>query len=162
MKDNLYGVFGFGRYFDDFKVGDLYEHRPGKTITESDNNLFCLLTMNHHPVHLDVEYAKRAYHGRILVVGPLVFSLVVGMTVRDISGKAIANLAYHEIEHNGPVFVGDTIYAETTVLSVRQSRSKPDRGIVRVETQAYNQNRELVLTFQRSILIPKIKGDCNG
>lgn len=144
----------FGRYFEDFEEGDVYTHWPGKTITESDNNLFCLLTMNHHPVHLDVEYAKEAQHGKILVVGPLVFSLVVGMTVRDVSGKAIANLAYHEVKHESPVFIGDTIYAETTVLSVRLSRSKPDRGIVRVETRAYNQNRELVLTFQRSVLIP--------
>lgn len=145
----------FGRYFEDFGEGDVYTHWPGKTITESDNNLFCLLTMNHHPVHLDIEYASAAYHGRILVVGPLVFSLVVGMTVRDVSGKAIANLAYHEVKHERPVFIGDTIYAETTVLSVRLSRSKPDRGIVKVETRAYNQNRELVLTFQRSVLIPQ-------
>lgn len=145
----------FGRYFEDFEQGDVYVHWPGKTITESDNNLFCLLTMNHHPVHLDVEYAKEAHHGKILVVGTLVFSLVVGMTVRDVSGKAIANLAYHEVKHERPVFIGDTIYAETTVLSVRPSRSKPDRGIVRVETRAYNQNRELVLTFQRSVLIPR-------
>ena len=145
----------FGRYLEDFQPDDVYIHRPGKTITESDNNLFCLLTMNHHPVHLDVEYAKEALHGKILVVGPLVFSLVVGMTVRDVSGKAIANLAYHEVKHESPVFIGDTIYAETTVLSVRPSRSKPDRGIVRVETRAYNQNRELVLTFQRSVLIPR-------
>lgn len=145
----------FGRYFEDFEQGDVYVHWPGKTITESDNNLFCLLTMNHHPVHLDMEYARAAQHGKILVVGPLVFSLVVGMTVRDVSGKAIANLAYHEVKHQNPVFIGDTIYAETTVLSVRPSRSKPDRGIVRVESRAYNQNRQLVLTFQRSVLIPQ-------
>ncbi len=145
----------FGRYFEDFEQGDVYIHWPGKTITESDNNLFCLITMNHHPVHLDIEYARAAQHGKVLVVGPLVFSLIVGMTVRDVSGKAIANLSYHEVKHEGPVFIGDTIYAETTVLSVRPSRSKPDRGIVRVETRAYNQNRELVLTFQRSVLIPR-------
>ena len=145
----------FGRYLEEFEPGDVYIHQPGKTITESDNNLFCLITMNHHPVHLDIEYARAAHHGKILVVGPLVFSLVVGMTVRDVSGKAIANLAYHEVKHESPVFIGDTIYAETTVLSVRPSRSKPDRGIVRVETRAYNQNRELVLTFQRSVLIPR-------
>ena len=145
----------FGRVFEEFEPGDIYVHWPGKTITESDNNLFCLLTMNHHPVHLDDEYAKKAHHGQVLVVGTLVFSLVVGMTVRDVSGKAIANLAYHEVKHESPVFVGDTIYAETTVLAVRPSKSKPDRGIVRVETKGYNQNRELVLTFQRSVLIPK-------
>jgi acyl dehydratase len=145
----------FGRYLEDFEPGDVYLHQPGKTITEGDNNLFCLLTMNHHPVHLDIEYAGKGHHGKILVVGTLVFSLVVGMTVRDVSGKAIANLAYHEVEHKAPVFIGDTIHAETNVLSVRLSRSKPDRGIVRVETRAYNQHGDLVLTFQRSVLIPK-------
>lgn len=145
----------FGRYLEEFKPGNVYLHEPGKTITESDNNLFCLLTMNHHPVHLDAEYARGGHHGKILVVGTLVFSLVVGMTVRDVSGKAIANLSYHDVEHKAPVFVGDTIHAETSVLSVRQSRSKPDRGIVRVETRAYNQHGDLVLTFQRSVLVPK-------
>jgi acyl dehydratase len=145
----------FGRYLEEFEPGNVYRHQPGKTITESDNNLFCLLTMNHHPVHLDSEYASRSLHGKILVVGTLVFSLVVGMTVRDISGKAIANLSYHEIEHKAPVFIGDTICAETHVLEVRPSHSKPDRGVVRVETRAYNQHGELVLTFQRSVLVPK-------
>lgn len=153
MKINQ--AFPFGRYFEDFEKGSVFIHRPGKTITETDNNLFCLLTMNHHPVHLDTEYARNAGHGRILVVGTLVFSLAVGMSVRDVSGKAIANLGYHEIEHKGPVFIGDTINAETTVLQARPSSSKPDRGIIRVETRAYNQNHELVLIFQRSVLIPR-------
>lgn len=111
--------------------------------------------MNHHPVHLDYEYDRRAHHGRILVVGTLVFSLVVGMTVRDVSGKAIANPSYHESEHKAPVFIGDTIRAETTVLSVRPSHSKPDRGVVRVETQAYNQLGDLILTFQCTVLVPR-------
>ncbi len=145
----------FGRYLEDFKVGDVYEHFPGKTITEADNHFFSLLTMNHHPVHLDVEYASKTQHGKILVVGTLVFSLVVGMTVRDVSGKAIANLAYHEIIHHAPVFIGDTIYAKTTVLEVRPSRSKPDRGIVKVLTEAFNQDGVKVLSFSRSVLIPK-------
>lgn len=152
----------FGRYLEDFQVDDVYVHQPGKTITESDNNLFCLLTMNHHPVHLDVEYAKKAQHGQLLVVGTLVFSLVVGMTVRDVSGKAIANLAYHEINHSSPVFVGDTIYAKTTVLNIRPSESKSDRGVVRVETRAYNQNDQEVLVFQRSVLIPMKSKDVNN
>ncbi len=86
----------FGRFFEEFTVGDLYKHQPGKTILESDNNLFCLLTMNHHPVHLDAEYAKSAQHGKVLVVGTFVFSLVVGLTVNDVSGRAIANLEYQE------------------------------------------------------------------
>ena len=147
----------FGRYLEDFQVGNIYYHLPGKTITEADNNLFCLLTMNHHPVHLDKEFAKASQHGRILVVGTYVFSLVVGMTVRDISGNAIANLAYHEVVHTHPVFVGDTIHACTTILEVQPSRSKPDRGIVKVETDAYNQKNQIVLKFTRSVLIPKRK-----
>jgi acyl dehydratase len=145
----------FGRYLEDFTVGDIYEHWPGKTIFESDNNLFCLLTMNHHPVHLDTHYAKNQVHGKILVCGPLVISIVVGMTVSDISGKAIANLDYEKITHDGPVFIGDTLYARTEVLDKRESRSKPDRGIVYVETKAFNQHDQLVLTLRRHVLVPK-------
>ena len=96
----------FGRCLEDFAVGDVYEHLPGKTITESDNNLFCLLTMNHHPVHLDWQYAGQAQHGKVLVVGTLVFSLVVGMTVRDVSGRAIANLEYEKVEHTHQGSIG--------------------------------------------------------
>ena len=150
-RDN---AFRFGRDLKDFHEGDLYKHWPGKTITESDNNLFCLITMNHHPLHLDKAYAEASQHGRVLVVGTLVFSLVVGLTVRDISGRAIANLFYDEIKHVNPVFVGDTVYAETRVLEARVSNSKPDRGIIRVETSAYNQRGELVLQFKRSVLVP--------
>ena len=153
MKQNK--AIPFGRYLEDFTEGDIYEHFPGKTITESDNNLFTLLTMNHHPVHLDVEYAKQKQHKQILVVGTLVFSVAVGMTVRDVSGKAIANLAYHEVNHTNPVFIGDTLYAKTTVLKVRESKSKNDRGIVKVSTDVFNQNNEKVLIFSRSVLIPK-------
>ena len=145
----------FGRCYEDFAVGDVYLHWPGKTITESDNNLFCLLTMNHHPVHLDTNYCKSQTHGEILVCGPLVISLVVGMTVSDISGMAIANLDYEKITHDGPVFVGDTLYAQTEILDKRESRSKPDRGIVYVETKAFNQDGQLVLTLRRHILIPR-------
>ena len=144
----------FGRYFEDLIVGKTYSHSPNKTVTEGDNNLFCLLTMNHHPVHLDVEYASRRQHGEILVVGTYVLSLVVGLTVRDISGKAIANLDYEKIVHDAPVFIGDTIHAETEVLSKRRSVSKPDRGVVYVETRAYNQRDVRVLTLRRHILVP--------
>ena len=149
----------FGRYLEDFNVGDVYNHWPGKTITESDNNLFCLLTMNHHPVHLDMEYAKGQPHGKILVVGTYVLSLVVGMSVADVSGKAIANLDYEKITHDGPVFIDDTIYAETEILEKRESKSKPDRGIVYVETRAYNQDGKKVLTLRRHVLIPKKESD---
>jgi acyl dehydratase len=145
----------FGRYFEDFAPGDLFRHWPGKTVTESDNNLFCLLTMNHHPLHLDASYAARSQHGRQLVVGTLVFSLTVGLTVRDISGRAIANLGYEEVAHLGPVFLGDTIYATSRILSVTPSQSKPDRGVVHVETTAENQRGELVLRFRRNVLVPR-------
>ena len=145
----------FGRYFEEFNEGDIYKHWPGKTITESDNNLFCLLTMNLNPLHLDTEYVKSHPHGRILVVGTLVFSLVVGMSVADISGKAIANLEYEKITHDGPVFIGDTLYAQTEILEKRESKSKPDRGVVYVETKAFNQRAQLVLTLRRHVLVPK-------
>ena len=145
----------FGRYLEDFCPGDIYRHWPGKTVTEGDNNLFCLLTMNHHPVHLDVEYVKAHPHERILVVGTYVLSLVVGMSVADTSGKAIANLEYEKIIHHGPVFIGDTIYAESEVLETRESVSKPDRGIVYIETRAFNQHGEKVLSLRRRILVPK-------
>lgn len=145
----------FGRYLEEFNVGEIIRHDKTKTILESDNNLFSLLTMNHHPVHLDVEYCKEQQHGKILVVGTLVFSLTVGITVSDISGKAIANLDYEKIDHKGPVFIGDTLRAETEVLEVRESKSKTDRGIIYVETRAFNQKNEEVLRFRRHVLVPK-------
>lgn len=145
----------FGNYYEDFQVGAVIDHALSKTIFESDNNLFSLITMNHHPVHLNLDYVQQHQHGRILVVGTLVFSLVVGITVPDISGKAIANLEYESINHLNPVFINDTLYARTTVLDKRESKSKNDRGIVYVETVAYNQRKENVLSFRRSVLIPK-------
>jgi acyl dehydratase len=147
MKEN------FGKYFEDYNTGDIYKHWPGKTITEGDNNLFTLLIMNHNPLHIDKNYCESTQHGKILVVGTLVFSLVAGMSVSDISGKAIANLDYESITHDGPVFIGDTIYAETEILETRESKSKPDRGIIYVETKAFNQNGKKVLTFRRHALI---------
>lgn len=146
-----------GHYFEEFEVGETIIHSLSKTIFESDNNLFSLLTMNHHPVHTNVYYAQSNQHGKILVVGTLVFSIVVGMTVPDISGKAIANLGYETIEHLAPVFIGDTLYAKTIVLSKKESKSKNDRGIVYVETIAYNQNNIEVLKFRRNVLIKKQK-----
>ncbi|HLW07173.1 MAG TPA: MaoC family dehydratase [Marinilabiliaceae bacterium] len=145
----------FGRFLEDFQPNSIIKHWPGKTITESDNNLFSLLTMNHHPIHLDQNFAQSSQHGKILVVGTLVFSLAVGLTVRDISGRAIANLNYSEILHLNPVHIGDTLYAQTEVLSVRESKSKPDRGVVKVRTTAINQNNLPVLSFVREVLIPK-------
>jgi len=144
-----------GNYFEDFVVGETIEHSLSKTIFESDNNLFCLLTMNYHPVHTNADYASKQVHGKILVVGPLVFSLVVGITVPDISGKAIANLDYEFIKHLAPSFIGDTLYARTKVLDCRESKSKNDRGIVYVETTGYNQDGVDVIQFRRHVLIKK-------
>lgn len=148
-------VANIGNYYEDFVEGELIRHELSKTIFESDNNLFSLLTMNYHPVHTNVDYASRNQHGQILVVGTLVFSIVVGMTVPDISGKAIANLGYEDIKHLSPTFIGDTLYARTRVISKRESTSKPDRGIVYVETVGYNQRGDDVISFRRKVLVKK-------
>jgi acyl dehydratase len=117
-----------------------------------------LLTMNQHPLHIDANYAGKTQHGQCLVVGTLVFSIAVGLSVADISGRAIANLGYDEVKHLGPVFAGDTIYAASKITRKRESATKPDRGIVSVETKAYNQKEELVLSFRREVLLPKRPG----
>ncbi len=150
MKQSVLGL-----YYEDFVVGDEIRHSLSKTIFESDNNFFSLLTMNHHPVHTNVDYAAKNQHGKILVVGTLVFSLAVGITVPDISGKAIANLGYEEVRHLHPVFLNDTIYVRTRVLDKRESASKPDRGIIHVESVAYNQDGVDVLSFRRHVLVKK-------
>jgi acyl dehydratase len=144
-----------GNYFEDFTEGCEIIHSLSKTIFESDNNLFSLITMNHHPLHTNLDYAEKNQHGQILVVGTLVFSLAVGITVPDISGKAIANLGYELVEHLSPVYLNDTLYAKTKVLSIKGSKSKPDRGTIYVETVAYNQNGVDVLRFRRNILVKR-------
>lgn len=144
-----------GLYYEDFIVGDEIKHSLSKTIFESDNNFFSLLTMNHHPVHTNIDYAAKNQHGQILVVGTLVFSLAVGITVPDISGKAIANLGYEEVKHLNPVFLNDTIYVRTKILDKRESKTKHDRGIIYVESVAYNQRGEDVLSFKRHVLVKK-------
>jgi len=145
----------FGRYYEDFAVGETIKHYPGRTITQADDMLFCMLTMNHNPLHIDANFSSRTQHGQPLVVGTLIFSLVVGMTVPDISGHAIANLEYTEVKHLAPTFHGDTVYAQTEILNKRESRSKTDRGIVWVETIAFNQRGEKILSFKRAVLVPK-------
>lgn len=144
-----------GNYYEDFIVGEEIEHCFSKTIFESDNNLFSLLTMNPHPVHTNVDYASKEQYGKIMVVGTLVFSLVVGLTVSDISGKAIANLDYEQIKHENPVFVGDTLYAKSVILEKREAKTKKDRGIVYVETKGINQKGQTVISFRRHVLIKK-------
>lgn len=146
----------FGRYFEEFSVGDVYKHWPGKTITEYDDHLFCAITFNQHPLHSDAHYAASATHfGRNVVVGNLVYSLVLGQSVADVSGKAIANLEVEHLRHANPTFHGDTIYSQTTVVDVKESRSKPDRGVVTVETIGYKQDGTVVCEFRRKVLVPK-------
>ena len=111
--------------------------------------------MNHHPLHINDVYASQSQQGQNVVVGPLVYSLAVGMTVSDVSGKAIANLATEELSHPNPVFHGDTLYCESEVLEVRPSQSKPDRGVVKVHTRVYKQTGELVAEFKRAVLVPR-------
>ena len=148
-------VSKLGLYFEEFEVGAEIKHNLSKTIFECDNNFFSLMTMNHHPVHTNIDYAQHNQHGKILVVGTLVFSLAVGITVPDISGKAIANLGYEDIKHLNPVFINDNIYVRTKVLSKRESNSTNDRGIVYVESIAYNQNGIDVLIFRRKDHVKK-------
>lgn len=145
----------FGRYYEDFTVGDVYEHRPGRTITETDNTWFTLLTMNTHPLHFDQEYAKHSEFGKCIVSSPLTLALMVGMSVTDVSQKAIANLGWTDIKMTFPVFAGDTLYSASEVLAKRESRSRPTAGIVTVKTTGVNQEEKVVCTFERNILIAR-------
>ncbi|WP_160153446.1 MaoC family dehydratase [Microbulbifer sp. ALW1] len=145
----------FGRFFEDFKVGDTYEHRPGRTITETDNTWFTLLTMNTHPAHFDKEYAKGTEFGQPLVCSPFTVALMVGMSVTDISQKAIANLGWDDIKMTAPLFVGDTLYAESEVLEARESKSRPNQGIVTVRTRGFKQDGTEVSSFVRKVLVWK-------
>ena len=145
----------FGGWFEDFEKGQLFKHWPGKTITEMDNHLFSLLTMNDNPLHTDANYMSEHQHGKILVNGLLVMSLVVGMSVRQTSGKAVANLVYENVTHDGPTFHGDTIYAESEVLDVIPSTSRSDRGLIYIESRGINQNGDKVLTLRRKFLVQR-------
>lgn len=145
----------YGRYLEDFQVGDVYEHRPGRSITESDNTWFTLLTMNQHPLHFDREYGAKTEFGQVLVNSCLTISVVTGMSVSDISQKTIANLGWDNVRLTGPVFIGDTLYAESQVLEIRESKSRPNQGIVRVETVGSKQGGTQVISFERAMLIPK-------
>lgn len=145
----------FGRYFEDFTIGDIYEHRPGRTITETDNTWFTLLTMNTHPLHFDAEYAKNSEFGRCIVASPLTVAILVGMSVSDVSQKAIANMGWTDIRMTAPVFAGDTLTAESEVLGMRESKSRPTAGLVTVKTRGFNQSGTLVCDFERTILIAK-------
>ena len=143
------------KFYNEFNIGETITHSLSKTIFESDNNLFSLLTLNAHPLHTNLDYAEKSQHKQIVVVGTLVFSLAVGITVSDISGKAIANLEYLNIKHINPVFLNDTIYVHSKILDKIESRTKSDRGIIHVESIVLNQNNEVVLTFERKVLVKK-------
>ncbi|HXS79601.1 MAG TPA: MaoC family dehydratase [Gammaproteobacteria bacterium] len=145
----------FGRYYEEFEVGDVYEHRPGRTISEADNTWFTLLTMNNHPLHFDAVYAAKSEFGKPLVNSCLTLSIVVGMSVSDVSYKAIGNLGWNDIKLTAPVFAGDTLYAESEVLAKRESQSRPTQGIVTVRTRGLNQAGEVVISYERTILVPK-------
>ncbi len=145
----------FGRHFEDFKVGDVYEHRPGRTISEADNTWFTLLTMNQHPLHFDAAYAANTEFGRPLVNSCLTLAMITGMSVSDLSQKAVANLGWDKVRLTAPVFAGDTIYAESEVLEVRESKSRPGNGVVSVRTTGKKADGTVFLSFERSILVPK-------
>jgi acyl dehydratase len=144
-----------GRYYEDFTEGDTYKHWPGRTITAADNTWFTLLTMNQNPIHFDEEYAKKSEFGKPLVNSTLTLAIVVGMSVADVSQRAVANLGWTDIALPAPVFNGDTLYAESTVVEKRESKSRPTQGIVTVATRAWKQDGTTVMTFKRCVLIPK-------
>lgn len=148
-----------GRYYEDFEVGDVYEHRPGRTITEADNINFSLMTMNLHPMHCDAAYAARSEFGRPLVNSGLTLAIVLGMTVQEVSGKAIANLGWKEIALTAPVFPGDTVYGSSEVLDKRESKSRPNAGIVTVKTTGTKADGTVFMTFVRTALIQKREGN---
>ena len=144
-----------GRFYEDFEVGATYHHRPGRTISGADNTWFTLLTMNTNPLHFDAAYAAKTEFGRPLVNSCLTLAMVTGMSVSDVSQKAIANLGWDKVRLAAPVFAGDTIYAESEVLEVRESKSRPTQGIVTVRTTGRKADGTAFMTFERSILLPK-------
>jgi acyl dehydratase len=146
---------GFGRFYEDFEVGHIYEHRPNRTITQADNIWFTLLTMNTHPMHFDEEYAKHSEFGRCIVCSPFTVAVLVGMSVTDVSQRAIANLGWKEINLTHPLFAGDTLSGESEVLAKRDSASRPNAGIVTVATRGFNQHGKIVCTFERTMLIAR-------
>ena len=145
----------FGRCFEDFEIGDVYEHRPGRTISDADNTWFTLLTMNNHPLHFDAAYAAKSEFGKPVVNSALTLAIVAGMSVSDISQKAIANLGWNDIRLTAPVFAGDTIYAESEVLTKRESGSRPEQGIVTVKTTGKKSDGTIFMTYERTVLVPK-------
>jgi acyl dehydratase len=145
----------YGRYFEEFETKAVYKHWPGRTIADFDNTWFALLSMNQNPLFIDDHFARKQAAARRPVIDTLIFSLLVGMSVADISGRTIANLGYDRVTFEKPLFPGDSLYAESEVLDLRESSSKPDRGIVHVETRGFNQTGERVIVLRRKFLVPK-------
>ena len=145
----------FGRHYEDFRVGDVYEHRPGRTLTEADNISFTLQTMNTHPLHFDAAYAAKTEFKRPVINSTLTLAIVTGMSVTDISQLSIANLGWRNIDLKAPVFAGDTIYAESEVLEMRESKSRPNNGIVTVRTTGTKADGTPFMVYERIILVPK-------
>ncbi len=145
----------FGRCFEDFEVGDVYEHRPGRTISEADNTWFTLLTMNTNPLHFDAAYAAKSEFGKPVVNSALTLAIVTGMSVSDVSQKVVANLGWDKIKLTAPVFAGDTIYSESQVLAKRESKSRPNQGIVTVRTVGTKADGTEFMSFERTVLVPK-------
>jgi itaconyl-CoA hydratase len=144
-----------GRVFEDFHVGDIYEHPLGRTILAADNTWFTLLTMNTHPVHFDFAYAAQTEFGKPLVNSCLTLAIVTGQSVTDLSQNAVANLGWDEIRMPAPVFEGDTLYSKSEVLETRESKSRPNVGLVKVKTSGLNQNKTVVLEFTRTFMVYK-------
>jgi len=144
-----------GRFYEDFEVGDVYQHPLGRTITEADNTWFSLLTVNPNQLHFNREYGKRTEFGQCLVNSTLTLAIVTGQSVSDISQNVVANLGWEEVRLPHPVFAGDTIYAISEVLSKRESGSRPNAGIVKVRTRGVNQDGVVVIRFVRAILVYK-------
>lgn len=144
-----------GPYYEDFSVGDIIKHWPGRTVSEADNTWFTLLTLNTHPIHFDFNYAENQMFGKPIVNSTFTLALLAGMTVRDTSQNTIANLGWSDIKIPKPVFIGDTIYAETEVMDMRDSKSRPDAGIISFKQTGYNQNNEIIMSYKRTSLAKK-------
>jgi acyl dehydratase len=142
-----------GRYFEDFKVGDVYQHLNGRTLSEADNTWFTLLTCNTNEIHFNTDYAAQTEFKRPLMNSCLTLAIATGLSVDDLSRNLVANLAWDKVTLPAPVFAGDTIYAESEVLETRESKSRPGQGIVRVRTRGFNQKGTVVIQFERSLLV---------
>ncbi|CAA9549046.1 MAG: hypothetical protein AVDCRST_MAG79-2547 [uncultured Thermoleophilia bacterium] len=148
-----------GRFFEDFAVGDVYRSRLGRTVTETDNIWFTNLTLNTNQSHFNTPYAEQSEFGRPLVNSCFTLSLVMGLSVTDVSENAVANLAWEAISLPRPVFAGDTLWAETEVLEIRPSRSRPQAGLVTVRTRGLNQRAEVVIEYRRTVLVRRRDAD---